>query len=249
MKLLRALRRRVGIFAPEVIVRPRLPWQLRLPGLVLFAVLLSGLGLGLFEAGRSMSGGEAAPDVEARTEAFTEKLAQMEAQLSELRTQLTARERQIQVEQETQVGLAQQVKSLQSDNLRLKEDLALFETLLAGRGAAEPLSLLQFKVERAAAGEYRYRFLLAQGAGAKRFQGHYELLIRGRRGGAGNVAVKWPPAGGQSPEAAYRLNFQHYQRVEGTVRPPADLQVTEIEVRIYESGSNETKLSQVASPT
>lgn len=247
MRTIKGLRRRIGIFAPQVIVRSRLPWQLRLPGVALVTLVVAAAILGVFEMGRR-SAEFGAADLEGRLGALIGATNQLETQNAELRARLTDRERQIQVEQETQISLAQQVKALQADNIHLKEDLALFESLLSRRGTPEPLSLLQFKVERGggAAGEYRYRFLLAQNGGAKRFQGRYELRVRGRQ--AQKAVVLRLPPDAPPDNGAYRLNFQHFQRVEGNLRVPADLDVSEVEVQVFESGAAEAKLLQVARP-
>ena len=40
------------------------------------------------------------------------------------------------------------------------------------------------------------------------------------------------------------MNFRFYQRVEGTFRIDADAVVKSMQVRVFENGSNEPKLTQ-----
>jgi hypothetical protein len=61
------------------------------------------------------------------------------------------------------------------------------------------------------------------------------------------VFLRLPPDA-PPDNGAYRLNFQHFQRVEGNLRVPADLDVSEVEVQVFESGAAEAKLLQVARP-
>ena len=71
------------------------------------------------------------------------------------------------------------MKELEAENAKLREDLALLETTLAGgaRGAA-PLTIRRFTVEPLAKGEYRYRLiLLASGIARPAFRQEFTELL------------------------------------------------------------------------
>src|SRR5690349_25043191 len=91
-----------------------------------------------------------------------EQIKQRETENAELRTQVAAAERQMQIERATYGDLAKQVKSLTEENAGLREDLAFFQSLMAS-GGKEGVSINRFRVQpESLPGEYRYRLLLVQ---------------------------------------------------------------------------------------
>ena len=131
----RRVRKRFGIAAPRVQVHSQLPWYLRW---LLVAVLLAvsaASAAWIYDAGRRFAG-------------FEQSVAQTE--LDELRRDLAT------------AKLAQQIRTLEQDNTRLREDLATFESMLSTEArSVGALSIYRFKVEPdLLPGEYRYQLLL-----------------------------------------------------------------------------------------
>jgi hypothetical protein len=52
------------------------------------------------------------------------------------------------------------------------------------------------------------------------------------------------PDTAETGNAAFKLNFKYFRRVEGTFRVPAKARVRTIQARILENGSNEARASQ-----
>ena len=56
------------------------------------------------------------------------------------------------------------------------------------------------------------------------------------------------PAQGQSDAASFRLAFKHFQRVDGIFRVGPAAKVVSVQVRIYETGSAEPRVTRSVTP-
>jgi hypothetical protein len=169
-------------------------------------------------------------------------------ELSRLRAASNAADSKISIERTAQQKLAQQMRALEQENARLREELAIFESMLSSENASTaPLSILRFKVEPdVIPGEYRYRVLLLA-AGARRgrdFQGRLELVVTLTESGRDAMIVV--PGAGEPESAAFRLNFKHFQRAEGTFRVSPKAKVKSVQVRVYEGAGTDAKATQIA---
>src|SRR5207237_2755175 len=131
-----------------------------------------------------------------------------------------AAESRLSIERTAQQKLAQQIRTLEQENARVREELATFESMLSSEArTANALSIYRFKVEPdVLPGEYRYRLLLLtpttrQG---RDFNGRLELLVNLTEGG--RSAIMSFPEPGDAGAAAFRLAFKYFRRVEGTLR-------------------------------
>jgi len=243
MTMLRTLKRRYGIAAPRVAVHTHLPWYQRwLMGALLVAVVL-GLAWLTYDFGRSLAGfhsGEAAAE-QARLE---DDVGRLQAENAELRNQLAAAERQMQIESSTQGNLTGQLKGLSDENALLKEDLAFFQTLMtSSNDAPSGITVNRFRVRPdALPGEYHYQLLVVQSRSrSKEFQGRLQLVVDLVQDGHPQVVLLPRPADKQEP---YLLVFKFYQRVEGAFTVPPDATVTRVQVRVLENGVDMPRSSQ-----
>ena len=120
--------------------------------------------------------------------------------------------------------------------------------LSSDSAGAPPLSILRFKVEPdVLPGEYRYRvLLLASGPRRGRdFQGRLELVVGLTEDGRSAMITVPGPKDSETPGASsFRLGFKHFQRVDGVFRVGPKAKVGNVQVRIYETGSAEPKVTQ-----
>ena len=168
----------------------------------------------------------------------------MEEDTSQLRGLADAADARVKIEQSAQAQLATQVKQLEDENTRLKEDLAFFEGLIPNGRRDERVSIYRFTVQAGAMpGEYRYRLLVLQGGRRDReFSGSMQfsadLQDKGR-----NAMI--PLTGDGISESGVRaLNFKFFQRVEGVFRTAPSSRLRAVQVRIFENGSNETRATE-----
>jgi len=239
------LRQRFGIAAPKVSVRTHVPWYLRWLGLAVALVFSVALAAWTWDAGRRFAGFDRS-EVEQELAAARGELAKLREELERLRALANAADSKVAIERTAQQKLAQQIRSLEQENGRVREELALFESMLSSETAvAAPLSILRFKVEPdLLPGEYRYRLLLLA-SGPRRgrdFQGRLELAVGLTEDG--RSAIIMVPGQAEAEGPAFRLAFKHFQRIDGSFRISPKARVGSVQVRVYESGSAEPKVTQ-----
>ena len=243
------LRQRFGIAAPRVSVRTHVPWYLRWLGIAVMLAFSAALAAWMYDAGRRFAGFDRS-EVEQELSAARSELGKLREELERLRAIANAADSKVSIERTAQQKLAQQARVLEQQNARLREELAIFESMLsADTASVAPLSVLRFTVEPdVLPGEFRYRvLLLASGPRrGKDFQGRLELVVNLTEGG--RSAIITVPGQEQSDSPSFRLGFKHFQRVDGTFRVDPKAKVVGVQVRVYEAGSPEPKVTQSVTP-
>ncbi len=251
--MLRKIKRKYGISAPRLAVRPHVPWYVRWAIILPFVLAAGGLVWWAYGSGIAFAGFH-----HGQTK---HELPELRAQVSSLRdenTQLASQaasfERQAQIERAANLETAKQLQGVSEENLRLKEDLTLFQNLTLSGTREGELSLQHFRVKRdTLPGEYRYRLLLVQGGQqrTKPFQGNLQLLVNVLHNGKRSVMLfpqkNTTPVntlGYAGEDATYQLNFKYYQRIERSFQLPPRMSVESVQVRIFEQGLDEPKIKQ-----
>lgn len=239
--LLKKFRQRFGISAPRMTVTTHVAWYWRMLGLV--AVLSCSLALAawMYDAGRRFAGFDRS-EAEQELSQLRENVGKLMQETASLRANVNASESKLQIERAAQTQLGRQVKALEDENARLKEDLAFFENLIPGEHRDNTLLINRFRVDPGALpGEFRYRLLLLQGGRRdKPFQGNLQLLVTLQQDGKGAIITL--PEEGVAP--AYKISFKYFQRVEGTFRVAPGARVKMVQVRIFEGGSTQARATQ-----
>ena len=242
-RLLKRLRQRFGISAPRMTVQTHIAWYWRWLGMLVFLSLSLALAAWMYDAGRRFAGFDRS-ELENELTNLRESMARLESEAARLRSIANASDSRLKIEQTAQTQLAGQVKALEDENNRLKEDLAFFENLVPSEHRGDKVSIHRFTVERdVLPGEYRYRLLVLQGGRLDReFHGSLQLVVEMQRDGkdATILIPDLPEAAG----SAFKLNFKYFRRIEGTFRVPAAAKVRTVQARIMENGSNEARASQ-----
>lgn len=233
----KALRRRYGISAARVAVRPDVPWYWRLvAGLAASAAFAAVLWLAADLAGLLGPLHRAAGEISQLEQA----LAAREAELARLRTGAA----QSQIDRAASADLAGQVKALAAENAALKEDLAFFQSVVAGGGGADgTLAVSRFRLQPLGGGEYRYQLVIVQSGERRReFEGRLQFAIDVQHAGAKQVLVV--PRDAQDDANDYRLRFRFFQRVEGTFTLAPGSTVRGMQVRVYADGERSPRLTR-----
>lgn len=244
--ILRRWRSRFGIFAPRVAVRPHVPWHWRAAS-VLVLLVISIIAAGwAYDAGRRFAGfDQGVSELELHT--LRTKAESLENELHHLRSLADASESKLQIELTAEQQLAHQVKSLEDENERLKEDLSVFESLASAEGQEGRLSINRLRIDAdgSVANQYRYRMLLAMQGGGKvrEFKGNLQLALNLQQQGH-DVMILLPQAVEQgSPQ--YNVNFKNFHRLEGSFMIPAGARIKSVEVRLLQDGALKTSKSVV----
>lgn len=239
--LLRSLRRRFGISAPKMTVRTHVAWYWRWMGMVLLASISLALALWIYDAGMRFAGFDRS-ESEQEVKLLRESVAKFEIETAQLRAISNASESRLKIEQSAQAQLSTQVKNLEEESRRLKEDLAFFENL---GPATNKLSINRFTVQKEVLpGEFRYRLLVLLGGSGRdrQFQGSLQLVVNLQSQGR-NVMMVIPETA-QPDNPAFRLNFKYFQRVEGTFRVPEKAKIRSVQVRVTQQGSSQPSATQ-----
>lgn len=247
--ILRRLRARFGISAPQVAVRTDIAWYWRFAlGAAISVLFIAGLWLA-YDRGRTdatvrlVDRGLASVDMVAAHASQQEEIAR-------LRGLLAASEGAVQIERAAQQALTGKNAELSEANARLREEIAVFERLVKPEGkgpaAAEKppvpaisnivLDKVSIRPE-GTTGRYRYSFTVAlQGAQRgkeARLSVQFEITLRGTTSGVKIVTLPEPGGASRSQHVFVVKNFR---RVDGTFDLPAGSSAEEVDVRIFEAG-------------
>lgn len=215
-----------------MIVRSHVPWPLRWAMVALVLGFSAALGLWAFEFGKAIAGLDrgtlAAPP------ALVDEIRQLRSERDKAQSIANTAESLLMAERTSLERLADQVRSLEAENLALKGDLGFFEQLLpTGKGS---LVVRGAQAEVVGAGQLRFQLLVMQkGRSPSEFKGRYELSLRGQMDGKSWVQAA---SGNGRP-----LQFRQYQRVDGVLDFPGPAVVESVHVKVVD-GKGSVRASQ-----
>jgi len=235
---LKRLRQHFGIRAPKVAIRTHVAWYWRALATIAIASISLALAAWIIDATRGMAD---FPSGASRKEiqALQQRVIELEAELNKVRTIADSSESSLRMEDATRQQLGRQVKTLESENANLKQDLAFFESMGAASATdgEAGVNISRLRVESdAPGGQYRYRMLLVHKGGrqAKEFKGVLQLLVKVRQGGK-DAMITLPSESGQD-QARYQFAIRYFQRAEGVFDVPAGAVVQGVEARLLQDG-------------
>ena len=243
--------------AMRVAVRSELPWRAKailLLAMMLIIALIVGAALTAYIYSRPsvpQDAGALAAEMEKMRADAKEASAERDRKLA-LLVQL---ENQQKVDRAASEQVQAQLKALENENARLKEDLSFFESLLPTPANAKGVVIRSFRLQalndseresgrtgrtsnRKSGGEpqaLRYRLLVQQSGRPERdFVGAVSLTVSLQQAGRPWI-LQLPDA--TIPDAGPQpLSFRHYQRVEGTFELPEGAVVRSVLVKIQSNG-------------
>lgn len=247
----------------KVAVRSELPWRVKavllLAAMVLVALIVAAslIAYSYSRTSTPSDAGSLAAEVEQIRADAKQAIAERDAKLA-----LVARlENQQRVDRAAAEQVQAQLRALENENARLKEDLSFFESLLPTPANAKGVVIRSFRLQAlndserenvgtpASASDrksgeapqaLRYRLLVQQSGRPERdFVGAVSLTVSLQQGGRPWV-LQLPDA--TIPEAGPQpLAFRHYQRVEGTFELPEGAVVRSVLVKIQSNGEVRTQ--------
>ncbi|TWO65020.1 hypothetical protein FN976_27635 [Caenimonas sedimenti] len=218
------LRRRLTISAPRMVLRSAMPWPLRWAGAAVVLGFCGAIGLWAFEFGKEIAG----LDSGAREELLRLRadFAKLQEERDKAQSILNTSGSLITAEKAAQERLAQQIKTLESENRALRDDLGFFEKLIPSSGA-EGVAIRGLQAEVLAGTQLKWQVLVLQPVkNAPEFRGKLELSVSGTLEGK-----PWMMAlpGGPLP-----LQFRQYRRMEGMIDLPAHAVVKNVSAKVVE---------------
>lgn len=243
--MIRRFRRKFSISAPRLSVRPHVPWYVRWAVALPFLLLIGFAIWWAYGSGLELAGFKRS-QAEQELNELRERVHFLESENAQQANQLAAYERQGQIEKALDLEVDSQVKILNEENARLKEDLLFFQNLpLTGAREAE-LSIHRLKIEPdVLPGEYHCRMLLVQSVQqrGRQFDGKMQFVVNGEQDGR-KVVLQFPQETSPTDVAAHQLSFKYYQRVDKVFKLPPEMRVESVQVRVFERGMQEPKIKQ-----
>ncbi|HYN64071.1 MAG TPA: DUF6776 family protein [Candidatus Limnocylindrales bacterium] len=242
------LRRRFGIAAPRVAVHSHISWYWRWIGIAVLLGISAASAAWIYDAGRRYAGFESG-EAHQELAKVRGELSSARAELERLRAITNAADSRLSIERTAQQKLALQIRALEQENARVREELATFEGMLSSEARnVASLSIYRFRVEPdVLPGEFRYRLLLLTPSTRRDrdFTGRLELVVSLQEGGQSAMMSFPEPA--DAGASAFRLAFKYFRRVEGTFRVNPKAKVESVQVRVYETGTNQPRATHTVS--
>lgn len=224
----------MSISAPKMTIKRHMPWPLRAMFMVLVLGLSGAVAMWAYDLGRNNFAGLNPDGLRDQVETLTEQVKKLSAERAQLSTTANAAESQLNIERSAQAQLAGQIKSLESENAKLKEDLSFFQSLLPTNIGVEGITIQRLKAELVAPNQVRYQLLAIQGEKGRQFVGNLQLSVTILQGGKSAI-INFPEQNATDP-ARYKLSFKYYQRVEGVLALPEGATIKTIQARVLERG-------------
>lgn len=228
--------RPLSLSSTKMTIQTHRSWLRNAAYWALFAAVCGAVAYWAYSLGNRIPGIKSAVSPEQVT-ALRQQVEKLTAERDLLIAASNAVESTLNIERSAQQQLAKQVKSLQTENNKLTEDLAFFDSLLPTDTGAQGITIRRLKIDAPMPGQLRYRLLVMQGGkgkGKAEFVGNLQLAVTVSQGGK-NVMMVFPDAKA-SDGGKYKINFAHYQRLEGVVTLPDGAVVKTVQARVLEKG-------------
>ena len=155
---------------------------------------------------------------------------------------------QLQINTTANQNLAEQIKSLTSENDQLKERLVFLQHLVSSSTKNNvSVSIHQFNLkETPTPGQYRYALTLMQNGDKHHsaFKGNLRFLVSLVQ----NKQHKTIPLTNKQSKRDFPVNFKSFHRFEESFKIPPNTTVENIQVQIFKSGDSKAILTGTAKP-
>ena len=222
--------------APQMRIRQQLGWPARIAIIGTAIGCMAAVGVLGYDLGRQASRTPMPSNAIGRGE--SQPIAAIVAEPDRTLRIANQSESQLTMERSAQKQLGEQVKILDVENNKLKEDLAFFESLLPADKNSGGLSIRRIKADMATPNQLRYRLLVMQGGkGDRDFNGSVQVVVTTVREGKTSTLV-FPDTSNQDAAEAkkFALAFKRYQRIEGLLLIPEGAEVKSLQAKILEKG-------------
>jgi hypothetical protein len=220
------LRRRLTISAPRVAVRNAMPWPLRWAAAAVVLGFCGAISLWTFELGKSIAGVDTSSKEELAE--LRDEVARLRAERDRAQSVLNTSGSLITAERSAQERLVAQIRTLESENRALRNDLGFFEKLIPASGpGAEAVAIRGLQAEVMGGSQLRWQVLVIQPVkNAPEFRGKLEMTVAG--------TLEGKPWSMQMPGGPQSLQFRQYRRLEGMVDLPASAVVQNVSAKLVE---------------
>jgi len=218
----------------KMTIRQQRPWPVTVAMIALIVGLGGAMAMWTYDLGRSLTGFEPKASKE-KIQSLQKQVEDLSAERDKLAVSANTVESQMNIDRAMQKQLADQIKTLTADNLKLKDDLAFFESLMPSATGPEGITVQRLTADMASPNQLRYRILVMQGGkGTRDFVGELQFGMTLVQAGK-SVMMQFPdPKAGDA--AKLKLSFKHYQRLEGMISLPDGATVKAVQAKVLDRG-------------
>ncbi|MBI3285896.1 MAG: hypothetical protein HYZ65_13755 [Burkholderiales bacterium] len=219
--------------ASKMTITHQQPWPLKLAMAAVVIGLAAAVATWTYDLGRNFAFG---PRIsQEQIQALQKQVDQLSSERDKLSLAANTIESQVNIDRSTQKQLTEQAKALTAENIKLKDDLAFFESLMPAATGPDGVTVQRIKADIDTPGQLRYRVLVMQGGkGARDFIGEMQLSLTLVQAGK-TVMMQFPdPKSGEAGKL--KLSFRHYQRLEGNISLPDGATVKAVQAKILDKG-------------
>jgi hypothetical protein len=229
------------VMASRMTIRQHRPWPITLAWMVMGIGLGGAVAMWTYDMGRSLAFGSKV-DPKIQIAELTTQLDELRAERDELARNANTSDSKQNIERSMQKQMVEQVQTLTADNLKLKDDLAFFESLMPNATGPVGISVQRVSADLLSPNQLRYRILIMQGGkGDHDFVGELQLNVSLAQNGK-PVMMVFPDA--KLGEAGkLKLSFRHYQRLEGVISLPDGVTVRAVQAKVMERGQQRAQRS------
>jgi len=228
----RLLRRRLTISAPRMAVRSAMPWPLRWAVAAIMLGFCAAIALWAFEFGRDIAGlengGQAdMQQLRAQVEALKTDLDKAHEQRDQAQSIANTAGTLVAAEKASSETVNAQVKHLEADNRRLRDDLGFFEKLIPA-DSTDAVAIRGLQAEAVDNGKIRWQVLVIQSKkNAPELVGKLEIMLTGLSNGK-----PWTGSVSTMP-----LKIMQYGRLEGSLDIPAQVTVKGLTAKVVDGST------------
>ena len=163
----------------------------------------------------------------------------------QLCTQIGDLIQQLQISTTANENLAEEVKSLASENDQLKEKLVFFQHMVSSN-TNSGISIYQFSLkETETSGKYRYALTLIQGGERPSdFKGNLQFKVKLTQNGKSKVV----PLTNKNSKQDFPVHFKFFHRLEENFQVSPDTTIENIQVQIYKNGEKKPFVTETVQP-
>jgi hypothetical protein len=168
----------------------------------------------------------------------------LEQERNELKRELTMVKQAAEVDREALLAVRDKIKTMQSERLKLEEELAFLKGIVSTSSKKQVLKIQNFKLEPGLEEQqYAYRFTVSQVINrGSVVSGKIEMTVTGLRGGK-TTQLSLDQLTTEK-KSSHKMRFRYFQNVEGKIRVPQDFEPATISIDVKPSGGKLAPVSE-----
>lgn len=221
--------------SPQLIVHEHDPLK---RGVLIVAVIIAVVAGGflIYDYGRSRADFDFA-SLENEREVMHEQIDKLTNELDSLKQNLVANKRSSEIEQQAYSEVDDSLRSMQSEILELKEEVAFYRSIVAPRESSQGLRIQRFKITPTGQGKtFRYKLVLTQVIKNNRVtRGEVDIQIEGVQNGK-HRSINLTEVSSEKQDK-FPFKFKYFQSFEGDLIIPEGFVPSRVNIKVTTSGN------------